>query len=83
MWFCARCSQMLTEMCGRAGISLFPEWPNKKTLSKYQHADRNGFPQPDSSQTAHQSMSWPEINDIFCADHAMLKKALPVTVMPW
>ena len=34
------------------------------------------YPQPDSSQTAHQTMSWPEIHDIFCADHAMLKKAL-------
>ena len=41
------------------------------------------FPQPDSSQTALQSMSSPEIHHIFCADHAMLKKALPVTVMPW
>ena len=39
------------------------------------------IPQPDASPTAHQSMSWPKI-DILCADHAMLKKALPITVMP-
>ena len=30
------------------------------------------FPQPDSSQTAHQFMAWSKIRDIFCADHAML-----------
>ena len=42
------------------------------------------IPQPDSSPTVHQSMSWPEI-DILCADHAMLKEALylTVTVMQW
>ena len=75
VWFCATCSQMLTEMCGWAGYNLFPECPNKKTLSKYQHDDLltgMAIPQPDSRPTAHQSMSWPEI-DIVCADHAMLK----------
>ena len=85
MWFCARCSQMLTEICGRAGDKFVPWMTQQENVSKVSTCwqKKMAFPQQDSSQTAHQSMSWPEIHDIFCADHAMLKKALPVTVMPW
>ena len=35
------------------------------------------IPGPDLSPTVHQSVQCPEI-DILCADHAMLKKALPL-----
>ena len=58
---------------GELGIILFPECPNKKTLSKYQHSDRNGHSSARfKSNSSPVHMSLPEV-DILCADHAMLK----------
>ena len=34
MWFCARCSQMLTEMCGRAGDKFVPWMTQQENVIK-------------------------------------------------
>ena len=61
VWFCARCSQMLTEMCGWAGDK-FVHWmsqvPTRKRYQSVNVLTGIAIPQPDSSPTAHQSMCW-------------------------
>ena len=75
---------ILCKMFSNANRNVRESWGyvcslNDPTRKRYQSINmltEMAFPQPDSSLTAHQSMSWPEIHYIFCADHAMLKKAL-------
>ena len=76
VWFCARCSQMLTEMCRWSGDN-FVHWmsqvPTRKRYQSVNVLTGIAIPQPDSSPTAHQSMCW----------SCNVDKPLPVTVMPW
>ena len=51
--------------------------PTRKRYQSINMLTGMAIPQQDSSPTVHQSMSLREI-DILCADHAMLKKALPL-----